>query len=82
MDLRYLWATRRTSGFPWPRFGVGQVGGGWWMALTGHPSFAVIPRWKQVVTIPLRPWRYVRMVRGIARTRAIFFNPAMYDDVP
>jgi hypothetical protein len=83
-DLRFLWSTRSTSGLPWPfRFGgPGSRRQRARFALTGYPFYAAVPLWRQVATIPLRPWRYARMVRGIARTRAVHFNASMYDDVP
>lgn len=81
-DLRYLWTSRKSSGFPWPI----QSGFGWsdkaWMVVFGQSIHSVQPVWKQTLGIPLRPWRYARMVRRIARTRAVFFTTAMYDDVP
>jgi hypothetical protein len=52
------------------------------MALTGYPPWVVIPLWRQVLTIPLRPWRYWRRVRKVARVRSIYYHPTMYDEVP
>lgn len=80
-DLRVLWATRKGSGFPWPsptvmgRFSIRRL-------LLGYPPWCVIPLWKQVLTIPLRPWRYAKMVRSIARTRNFPYTPSRNDDVP
>jgi hypothetical protein len=79
-ELRYLWETRHGSGFPWPTWR--GFGGGWRMALTGYPPWAAMPLWKQVLRIPLRPWRYWRRVREIARVRSINYHPILYDDVP
>jgi hypothetical protein len=81
-DMASLWQTRRTSGFPWPMFGRGQIGGGWQMALTGYPSYSPVSLWRQVLRIPLRPIRYLRMVRAIARTRGMAYNVSDYDSVP
>lgn len=74
-----LWATRASSGFPWPNWR--GFSGGWRMALLGHPRWAGIPLWRQVLAVPLRPWRYARMVRSIARVRAMHYTAEMYDDV-
>ena len=82
-DLRYLWRTRHSSGFPWPFRWSGFHGRTRLYALlTGRPPWTVIPLWKQLLTIPLRPWRYAKMVRGIARARAVHYHPSMQDDVP
>lgn len=82
-NLRFLWSTRNTSGFPWPfHYGVGSKRHRIRFALLGYPFYSPIPVWKQIVTIPFRPYRYIRMVCGIAYTRAINFNVSMYDDVP
>lgn len=51
------------------------------MVLTGNWRFDTRPRWKQLLGIPLRPWRYTRMVRHIAATRNMFYAPSDYDDV-
>jgi hypothetical protein len=83
-DLRFLWGSRKGSGFPWPfefaRRAHGRTRA--WALMFGYPPWAAIPVWRQALGIPLRPWRYARMVLGIARTRAIFFTASMYDDVP
>jgi hypothetical protein len=79
-ELGYLWRTRHGSGFPWPTWR--GFGGGWHMALTGYPPWAVIPLRRQVLGIPLRPWRYWRRVREVARVRSIHYHPTMYDEVP
>ena len=79
-ELRYLWATRKSSGFPWPTWR--GFGGGPHMVLTGYPPWVAIPLWKQVITIPLRPWRYAKRVHRIAHIRAINYHPFDYDNVP
>lgn len=82
-DLRFLWSTRSTSGFPWPfRYGFGSRWHKVRFALTGHPFYSVVPLWRQILTIPLRPWRYARMVRRIAYVRRLPYSAADYDDVP
>jgi len=79
-DLKYLWKTRHGSGFPWPTWR--GFGGGWHMALTGYRWWVAVPLWKQVLLIPLRPWRYLKKVRNIAYTRAMPYHPTMEDEVP
>lgn len=78
-DLIYLWRSRHDQGFPWP---FSWFGGGVWPWVTGYWRFSPVPKWKQIIRIPLRPYRYVRMVRHIARTRAMSYHPSMQDDVP
>jgi hypothetical protein len=85
-DLRVLWATRKSSGFPWPF----QPGLGWedtaWRWFTGYSIFSSVPTWKILLRIPLRPYRYAKAVREIARVRnygrGVYFDPRVYDDVP
>lgn len=72
-----LWTTRGSSGFPWPF----QHRSARWLLL-GHPSWSAVPVWRQVLGIPLRPWRYARMVRNIARVRNRPYSPSRQDDVP
>lgn len=79
-DLRVLWETRHTSGFPWPTWR--GFSGGWHMAAFGMPRWAAVPLWRKVLGIPMRPVRYARMVRGIARARNYGFSLSDYDDVP
>lgn len=85
-DLRALWRTRHSSGFPWPfrkgglrpprrRLAVQQL-------VTGYAWYSPVPLWRQVLAIPARPYRYLRMVRAIARTRNHPYAPHMQDDVP
>ena len=76
-DLRVLWATRKGSGFPWP-FQHRELR---WLLL-GHPSWCAMPLWRQVLGVPLRPWRYAKMVRAVARTRNFPYAPSVQDDVP
>jgi hypothetical protein len=78
-DLLHLWRSRHEHSFPWP---FNWFGGGVMPWITGYWRFSPVPLWKQLLNIPLRPYRYARMVRGIARTRAIFYHPSMEDDVP
>ena len=84
-DLVCLWETRHSSGFPRPftwglspptkRLALRQ-----W--ITGHIWHTTVPLQRQVVGIPLRPYRWLRMVRNIARTRGMNYHSSMYDDVP
>lgn len=81
-DLRVLWATRKSSGLPWPfRRGLGWQDTAWKWA-TGYSIFSPVPVWKQIAREPLRPYRYARMVREIARVRNRPFAPSRYDEVP
>ena len=72
-ELRYLWATRKQSGFPWPTWR--GFGGGWRMALFGYPPWAAVPLWRQALGVPARPVRYFRRVREVARVRSIHYRP-------
>lgn len=76
-DLRHLWRTRH-MGFPWP---FRTFGGGWQPWVTGYWRFSPVPLWKQFLRIPLRPYRYFRKVRYIARVRNMPYHPSMEDDV-
>ena len=73
-----LWK-RRDCGIPWP---FTWFGGGIMPWITGYWRFSPVPLWKQFLYIPLRPYRYFRMVRTIARVRNMFYHPSMEDDVP
>lgn len=84
-DLRVLWATRKSSGFPWPfqsAFAFHSKRHAAHMLVFGHPPWTTIPIWRQALGIPLRPWRYARMVRRIAMVRNHDFAPRHYDDIP
>ena len=79
-DLRFLWKTRRTSGFPWP-LRRGWRGRDWHLTATGYPWYSPVPLRRQLARWPLRPWRYARRVREIARVRRMPYAPADYDEV-
>ena len=84
LDLAYLWRTRHSSGFPRPfRWGHAPsrrlVLRQW---ATGHVWHSCVPVWRQVLGVPLRPYRWLRMVREIARVRRMPYVPSMQDDVP
>jgi hypothetical protein len=84
-DLGALWRTRHSSGLPVPfRWGLGapsrRASVQQW--LTGHVWYSAVPLRRQLLGIPLRPLRYVRMVRGVARARGEDFHVAELDSVP
>ena len=84
-DLLFLWETRHSSGFPRPfEWGLSPptrrlLFQQW---ATGHIWHTVVPLRRQVLGIPLRPYRWFRMVREIARVRRMPYAPSMQDDVP
>lgn len=87
-DLRVLFRSAKAgNGFPYPFEGAlgRNVIGGWRNRLHvlafGQWRYTTQPRWRMTLAIPLRPWRYARMVRSVARTRNRPFASWMYDDV-
>jgi hypothetical protein len=83
-DLLHLWRSRKQHGFPWPfqfwraptkRAALRQL-------LTGYVWHSPVPLWKQLLCIPLRPYRYARMVKEIARVRSLPYHETLYDSVP
>jgi hypothetical protein len=84
-ELRVLWKTRHSSGFPWPfRWGLRAPSRRAYarQLLTGDIWYSTVPLRKQLLRIPLRPIRYVQTVRRIARVRAMTYHVRDYDSVP
>jgi len=77
-ELLHLWRSRHEHSFPWP---FRSFGGGWQVWVTGYSRFSPVPLRRQVLRIPGRPFRYVRMVRRIARTRAAPYSVTDQDTV-
>ena len=76
-DLRYLWRTRKSSGFPWPFQGYRGREIFW-----GRPAWmSKRRRWQGLLEAPFRPYRYLRMVRMIAKVRRLPYAPSLYDEV-
>ena len=80
-ELRYLWATRKTSGFPWPSWrGIdGRLS--WHMAVFGSPRWSPMPLRRKIARIPLRPWLYYRRVIAVAHTRSFPYRHSDNDSV-